>query len=217
MDYTFVSLEGIDGTGKSSIADRICAELIAIGKSPYQTRDPIRNVEPWQSLYELFEKSDKIDKVSEALFLLSARVDNSQKRLKPALSNNKVVVADRYADSWFAYQSVRLADYFGSEESALDYLISTHEDLVNRKILLEPDKTIFLRVLPETSLRRVDKRATGTTKSKYEVPEFQRKVAAQYDIIAQRFPGRIIVVDTEGKDLDAVCDETISALGFFRD
>lgn len=217
MNYKFISLEGIDGTGKSSIAERICIELTAVGKTTYQTRDPIRNIEPWQSLYELFEKSDRIDKVSEALLLLSARVDNSQKRLEPALSDSKVIIADRYVDSWFAYQSVRLADYFGSEESALDYLVSTHDALVKRGVLLEPDKTILLRVLPETSMRRIDKRATGTTKSKYESSEFQRKVAAQYDFIAQRFSGRITIIDTENKDLDTVCNETISVLGFSQD
>ena len=216
MNYKFVSLEGIDGSGKSSVADKICAELIESGKGSYQTRDPVRNIEPWQSLYDLFEKSDKINKLSEALLLLSARIDNSQKRLKYALNNNKVIVADRYVDSWFAYQSVRLADYFGDEKNALDYLVSTHEALVNRGILLEPDRTIFLRVLPETSMRRVDKRSMGTTKSKYEVPAFQIKVAAQYDIIAQRFPERIVVIDIEGKDLQAVCDETISVLELSR-
>ena len=81
MDYRFVSLEGIDGTGKSSIVSHICNELTSLGKTPYQTRDPVREVQPWKDLYELFEKSNKIDKVSEALLLLSARVDNSQKRL----------------------------------------------------------------------------------------------------------------------------------------
>lgn len=217
MDYKFVSLEGIDGAGKSTIVDRLISKITSSGKTPYLTRDPIRNIEPWQSLYDLFEKSDKIDKASEALLLLSARVDNSQKRLRPALEDGQIIVADRYADSWFAYQSVRLAEHFGSEENALDYLISTHESLVGRNILLEPDRTIFLRVLPETSMRRVGKRATGTTKSKYEAPEFQRKVATQYEAIAQRFPGRITVVDTEGKDLDEVCNETINVLGFSQD
>ena len=217
MDYRFVSLEGIDGTGKSSIVSHICNELTSLGKTPYQTRDPVREVQPWKDLYELFEKSNKIDKVSEALLLLSARVDNSQKRLEQALSDNKTIVADRYADSWFAYQSVRLASYFGSEENALHYLVSTHQDLVNKGILLEPDKTIFLRVLPETSMKRVDKRETGTTKSKYEVPEFQRKVAEQYDTIVQMFPHRITTIDTEKKELDTVGNEVINALGFSQD
>ena len=88
---------------------------------------------------------------------------------------------------------------------------------MNKGILLEPDKTIFLRVLPETSMKRVDKRETGTTKSKYEVPEFQRKVAEQYDTIVQMFPHRITTIDTEKKELDTVCNEVINALGFSQD
>lgn len=217
MNYKFISLEGIDGTGKSTIASRIGAKISANGKVPYLTRDPIRNVEPWRSMYGLFEKSDKIDKLSEALLLLSARVDNSQKRLRPALENGQVIVADRYSDSWLAYQSVRLAEYFGNEEVALEYLISTHKSLVDRRVLLEPDRTILLTVDPNTSMARIDKRSAGTTKSKYETSEFQIRVVAQYSVIARRFSDRIIVIDTECKDLDRVCNDVIKVLEFSQD
>lgn len=215
MEYRFVSLEGIDGTGKSSIVKKIADEIVRGDGNAYLTRDPMRDADTWKSLYEVFEKSEQIDKVSESLLLLSSRIDNSKKRLEPALARGEIIVADRFHDSWFAYQSIRLSEYFGNEEKALDYLVSQHESLFNQGILLEPDKTVLLKVNPETSMQRVNERATKVTKSKYDVLALQRKVSKQYDALAERFKERILVVDTKNKDLEAVSEEVMSVLGFY--
>ncbi|MBS3160027.1 dTMP kinase [Candidatus Woesearchaeota archaeon] len=214
MRYNFISFEGIDGTGKSTIVEKIAREIINVGGKPYLTRDPVRDVEPWKSLYSIFEKSEKIDKLSEALLLLSSRIDNSRKRLEPALARGETIVADRFHDSWFAYQSIRLSDNFGDERKALDYLVSQHQSLVDQDILLEPDRTVLLRVNPETSMKRVNERTTKITKSKYDVLEFQKKVSNQYDIIANMFKDRIVVIDTGNKNLERVSEEVMSVLGF---
>jgi len=214
MKYSFISLEGIDGTGKSTIVEKIAREITKVGGEPYLTRDPVRNVEPWRRLYGVFEKSEKIDKLSEALLLLSSRIDNSRKRLKPSLARGETIVADRFHDSWFAYQSIRLSDHFGDERKALDYLVSQHQSLVDQGILLEPDRTFLLRVNPEISMKRVNERTTEITKSKYDILEFQKKVSNQYDIIANMFKDRIIVIDTENKNLEKVSEEVMGVLGF---
>jgi len=216
MKYKFISIEGIDGTGKSTIVEKITLEIANIGGKPYLTRDPVRDVEPWKSLYSVFEKTEKIDKLSEALLLLSSRIDNSRKRLELSLAREETIVADRFHDSWFAYQSIRLSDHFGNEKKALDYLVSQHQSLVDKYILLEPDRTVLLRVNPEISMKRVNRRANEITKSKYDVLEFQKKVSNQYDIIANMFKDRIVVIDTENKNLERVSEEVMSVLGFVQ-
>lgn len=216
MKYDFISLEGIDGTGKSTIAKKIADEVIRFGKTPYLTRDPVREINPWADLYNIFERSERIDKLSEALLLLSSRVDNSRRRIKPALDQGNIVIADRFHDSWFAYQSIRLSEYFGNEMKALDYLISQHEILVNKGLLLEPDKTFIFKVDPEISMQRVTERSAKIKKSKYDILKLQKRVAEQYDIISNRFPSRISVIDTENKNLEEVSEETMIVLGFYQ-
>ena len=55
--------------------------------------------------------------------LLAAQLDNSERKILGALAQNAIVIADRYIDSWFVYQSIRLAPYFDGETQALEFLI----------------------------------------------------------------------------------------------
>ena len=63
-------------------------------------------------------------------------------------------------------------------------------------------------------MKRVNERTTKITKSKYDVLEFQKKVSNQYDIIANMFKDRIVVIDTGNKNLERVSEEVMSVLGF---
>lgn len=208
MKYKLISFEGIDGVGKSTITNHLKNKMEENQIKVYQTRDPIRNINPWSKLYDLFEECEKIDKVSEALLLLSVRIDNYQRILKQKIENGYLIISDRFVDSWFAYQSIRLSEYFGNENNALNFLISTHKNFVDQGLLIDPNKTIYLKSDPEISIKRVK----GI--SKYEKLEFQKKVQNQYDIISEIFPDRIIKIDTCNKSLEKVIENVKEVLEF---
>jgi dTMP kinase len=112
----FLSLEGIDFTWKTPFAEWLKRDLSAQGWEVLLTRDPPYALSPWTQFYEFFERGDSISHVSEAFLLLTGRLDNYERVIRPALKRNAVVIADRYVDSWLAYQSFRLAPIFRRQE-----------------------------------------------------------------------------------------------------
>ena len=139
--------------------------------------------------------------ISEAFLLLTARLDNYEKFILPKLQTGAVVIADRFLDSWFAYQSVRLAKYFGDEEPALEFLMRLNQGLVDRGLLSFPNLTLLIDANPAETMQRAK---DVKTLSKYEVMDTQVKVAIQYERLVQLFPERIKVVDARGREVPEV-------------
>jgi len=165
------------------------------------TRDPPYNISPWDNFREFFERSDSITKLSECFLLLTARLDNCERCILPELQKGRIVVADRYVDSWLAYQSVRIADYFGGPLKALDFLLGIQNQLVGKHLLVLPHLTILVSDNPEVTIKRAE---SDSQISKYENLPMQRKVHRQYQYLAQLFPERIRMLDARGKSIHEV-------------
>jgi dTMP kinase len=177
----FISLEGIDGSGKSTQAGLLAA---ALGPETLQIREP-GGTDAAERIRELLADGDvELDPMAELLLFLAARADLTAQAIRPALEAGRDVVADRFADSSVAYQGA--ARGLGVGE-----VISLCETATDG---LWPDLTLYLRIDPEEGLKRAD----GLDRFEAEGLELQRAVAVAYDEIAQIASDRVVVVDAEG-------------------
>jgi dTMP kinase len=177
----FISLEGIDGSGKSTQA-KLLAE--SLGDETLLIREP-GGTDSAERIRELLaDPSLDLDPLAELLLFCAARADLVSGVIRPALENGRDVVSDRFADSSVAYQgSAR-----GLGAGLVIGLCDTATDG------LWPDLTVLIRVAPEVGLAR----AGGEDRFESEGLSFQRAVAEAYEEIAIIAADRVVVVDGEG-------------------
>ena len=176
-----ITLEGIDGSGKSTQAEWLHA---ALGPDAVLVREP-GGTEAAERIRELLADPEiQLEPLAELLLFCAARADLVRRVIRPALEAGHDVVCDRFADSTVAYQGV--ARGLGVElaqrvsDSATDGL--------------RPAITLLLRAEPEEGLRR----AEGDDRFEREGIALQEKVAAAYEEIAEREPDRVIPIDASG-------------------
>ncbi|HVY78373.1 MAG TPA: dTMP kinase [Solirubrobacterales bacterium] len=190
----FISLEGIDGSGKSTQA-KLLAE--ALGPDTLLIREP-GGTEAAERIRELLaDPAVELDPFAELLLFLAARADLTARVIRPALEAGRDVVADRFADSSVAYQGAARGLGVGETISLSD----------NASDGLWPDLTILLRVDPETGLGRAD----GEDRFESEGLELQRAVAEAYDEIAKIASDRVVPVDASGS-VEEVHERVMSAV-----
>jgi dTMP kinase len=178
---TFISLEGVDGSGKSTQA-----KLLAGGLGPGTTliREP-GGTDAAERIRELLaDPALELDPLAELLLFSAARADLLARIVRPALEAGGTVVADRFADSSVAYQG-------GARGLGASHVLSLVDTTIDG---LWPDLTIYLRIDPEQAMKRAD----GLDRFEAEGLELQREVAAAYDEIAAIASDRVVVVDAEG-------------------
>lgn len=177
----FISLEGIDGSGKSTQA-KLLAE--ALGPETLLIREPGGTGAAERIRELLADPSLEIDPFAELLLFSAARADLVTRVIRPALEAGTHVVADRFADSSVAYQG-------GARELGMSHVLSLTDTVIDG---LWPDVTVLLRVDPEVGLGRAD----GTDRLESEGLDLQRAVAEAYEEIAQIASDRVAVVDGAG-------------------
>ena len=190
----FISLEGIDGSGKSTQA-RLLAE--ALGAGTVAIREPGGTDAAERIRTQLADPTVALDPLAELLLFLAARADLTERVIRPALEEGRDVVADRFSDSSVAYQGAArglgVGEVIGLCETATDGLW--------------PDLTLLLRVDPEVALGRAD----GEDRFESEGLELQRAVAEAYEEIAIIASDRVVVIDAAGS-VDEVHDRVIAAV-----
>ncbi|HET9164342.1 MAG TPA: dTMP kinase [Solirubrobacterales bacterium] len=178
---TFVSLEGVDGSGKSTQA-RLLAE--ALGPRTTLIREP-GGTDAAERIRELLaDPALELDSFAELLLFSAARADLLARVVRPALESGGTVVADRFADSSVAYQG-------GARGLGTSHVLSLVDQAIDG---LWPDLTIYLKIDPEAGLAR----AEGEDRFEAEGLELQRAVAEAYDEIAIIASDRVVVVDAKG-------------------
>jgi dTMP kinase len=177
----FISLEGIDGSGKSTQA-RLLVE--ALGEDTVAIREP-GGTEAAERIRELLaDPTVELDSMAELMLFLAARADLTERVIRPALEAGRNVVADRFSDSSVAYQGsareLGVGEVIGLCETATDGLW--------------PDLTLLLRIEPETGLGR----AAGEDRFEQEGLALQEAVATAYEEIAVIASDRVTVIDATG-------------------
>ena len=190
----FISLEGVDGSGKSTQA-KLLAE--ALGPDTLLIREP-GGTDAAERIRELLaDPSFELDPFAELLLFSAARADLLARVVRPALEAGRIVVADRFADSSVAYQG-------GARGLGTSHVLSLTDTVIDG---LWPDLTLLLRVDPEVGLGR----AEGEDRFEAEGVELQREVAEAYEEIAIIASDRVVVLDASGtvEELHATILETV--------
>ena len=185
----FITLEGGEGTGKSTQARLLADFLEKSGHPCVLTREP-GGSEGAEEIRNLVVKGDiaRWDVMTEALLMFAARRDHLVKTVWPALREGKTVICDRFADSTMAYQGFGYADR-GLGQSTVEQLY---------KIVVgdfKPDLTIILDMPVEAGVARAVKRDTNTNRYEKMGLDFHRNLRNAFLEIEKKEPTRCTVID----------------------
>jgi dTMP kinase len=182
---TLITIEGLDGAGKSTLADALADALATRGARVELLREP-GGVEVSERIRALVkDPALAVRAHTEALLYAAARAQLVDERLRPLLNDGAVVLLDRFVDSSLAYQGAGRA--LGVEAIRAINLFATGG--------LTPDRTLLLRISPAGGRARLRVRAVEPDRLEREGEEFFRAIAAAYDQLAQDEPERIRVID----------------------
>ncbi len=190
---TFLTFEGIDGSGKSTQARLLANRLRETGRDVVLTREPGGSTGA-EEIRRLVLEGDpeRWSAETEILLFTAARRDHMERTILPALAAGKVVICDRFADSTRMYQGLSRGDLRG--------LVDTLHDLM---IGREPDMTLLIDMDPETGLQRALDRQGSEERFEDFGPELQRQMRAGFLALADDFADRFRVIDGN-RAVDAV-------------
>ena len=201
MAGMFISFEGGEGSGKTTIIETLIKALEAKGYNVVRTREPggvpiaeqIRNV-------ILDVNNTAMCYETEALLYAAARMQHLKEKVLPAIEKGSIVICDRYLDSSLVYQgfargidieNVKNANYF-----AMKHL---------------PDVTFFIDVTPEVGLKRILGRGEELNRLDKESVDFHQRVYDGYVKLCDMYPERIVRINGE-QERDKVAEDVISAV-----
>ncbi len=192
----FVTLEGVDGAGKSTQARLLAEALEAEGLAVVRTREPGGSPGA-EEIRRLLVSGDpgRWSARTEALLFTAARRDHLERLIEPALAAGKVVVSDRFADSTRVYQGARAPELRA-------FVDALHALAIGR----EPDLTLILEVDPARALARGRGPEAGEGRFEAMGLPFQRRLAEGFRALAREFPGRCVLIDGE-RPAEAVAAE----------
>ncbi len=162
----FVVIEGIDGTGKSTLAARLYSELKKQGLNCLLTFEPTKG-EWGKIIRQSFTAKSRMDPQKEVELFLKDRKEHLDKTVIPALKDGRIVICDRYFYSTCAYQGARGLDF----EKILK---------MNKEFAIEPDLCILLCLDPNEAIKRITK-SRGDKANNFEGLEYLKKVSKIYD------------------------------------
>lgn len=202
MKGLFITFEGNDGSGKSSVIAKAKQILEEAGYTVTLTREPGGSIiaEKIRTLI-LDPKNLGMDDRTEALLYAASRREHLIKTVLPALEKGNIVLCDRFLDSSLVYQG--LARNIGIEE-----IYNLNMFAVEGKL---PDLTLFVQVRPEIGLSRISLDNRELDRLELEGLSFQEKVYRGYQYLAQQFPQRIKVINGECSK-EEVCNQAVEII-----
>jgi len=182
MRGKLITLEGIDGSGKSTVVEKLQKDPEIKAFKPVFTREPTRGTLTGNAVEKAIQSDT--DQLAELFLFTADHAEHLAKLIKPALENGKIVISDRYSDSRYAYQGITLKTRL---ENPLEWIKELH-----RGWTVIPDLTFLLDIRPEISIERCGKRGE---QSKFEKLEFLRGVREIFFKLAADDPERFVIID----------------------
>jgi dTMP kinase len=185
----FITLEGVEGSGKTTQTALVAEALRAAGHRVTVTREP-GGTRAGEAIRAIFlDPAVSLHAAAELLLVLADRAQHVREKLKPALAAGEIVLSDRYSDSTVAYQGYGR----GLDLKLLDELNRLATDGTH------PELTIVLDLAVETGLERTRARVRGDVRGpdrfEGEQVEFHRRVRQGFLTIAREQPGRVRTLD----------------------
>ncbi len=199
----FVTLEGIDRSGKTTQAARVAA---ALGPDALLLREPGGTAAGERMRALLKDPGVELDPRAEVLLFCAARAELCRRVIIPALAEGRDVVCDRFIDSTVAYQGA-------ARGLGADLVERLNEVAIAEAV---PDLTLLLRIDPADASDRGQQRlaagaADGADRFESAGIELQQQVAEAYDELAARHPERIVTIDATGS-VDEVSERLMAVL-----
>jgi dTMP kinase len=180
-----ITIEGLDGAGKSTLASGLIRELTGEGRRAELLREP-GGVDISERLRALVkDPALSISPRAEALLYAAARAQLVAEKVEPLLAGGVWVLLDRFVDSSLAYQGAGRA--LGVEQVRAINRFATGP--------LAPDRTLLLRISPAGGRARARERALAPDRLEREGDGFFAAIASAYDELARAEPERIRVID----------------------
>lgn len=171
----FITIEGIDGSGKSTLIDELEEEYFAS-----TTAEPS---EFWTGKVVRKALRDDTHPFTDFFLFMSDRHHHIEEYILPRLHSGEMVISDRFTDSTLAYQPVQLENELDNPRDWMGDVMSPWN--------IEPNKTLFLDISVDTALERADE------EEKYEKRGMLERVKDNYDTLIEQNPDRFIVIDGE--------------------
>jgi dTMP kinase len=198
----FITLEGVDGAGKSSHVGGIAEALRAGGHEVMLTREP--GGTPFAEKLRKLVLAEPMDAMSETLLMFAARADHVARSLRPALARGTWVLCDRFTDSTLAYQ--------GAGKGVPADLIRRLAEQAHPG--LAPDRTLLFDCSYDVSRARLQGSGRAPDRFESEDRAFFERVRGAYLALAKAEPARIRMIDASG-DAESVRKQVASALAGF--
>jgi dTMP kinase len=206
----FITLEGLDGSGKSTQLKRLAAWMQKRGSFPVITRQP-GGTATGDRIRELLldSRSAGLAPLAEMALMFADRAQAIAEVIEPALAAGTTVICDRFTDSTEAYQG-------GGRELGSEIVLELHRLICGD---LQPDLTLLLLPSLEASLKRARRRndrvsaQSGKDEGRFEAEEdhFHQRVWEKYREIAAREPDRVVLIEGD-LGIDEVHEQIVEAV-----
>ncbi len=203
MKGRFITLEGIEGAGKSTLARNLLERLLASGRRAVLTREPGGTplAEKLRSAV-LDRGSEEISPTSETLMMFAARAIHVDNLIRPAIARGDWVLCDRFTDATRSYQ--------GAGRGVAAQLIESLATLVHGD--LQPDITLLLDLPAELGLARSRARGAAADRIESETLAFFERVRQRYLQLAAAEPFRFVVLPAASLGPQALADAAWQAI-----
>jgi dTMP kinase len=206
----FITLEGLDGSGKTTQIKRLAVWLTRRGQEPVLLRQP-GGTATGDRIREILldSRSAHVVPMTEMALMFADRAQAIAEVIAPALSAGRIVVCDRFTDSTEAYQG-------GGRELGSELVLAMHRIVCGG---LDPDLTLLLLPGFDASLKRARRRnqrveaETGSSEGRFEQEKdaFFRRVWEKYREIAAREPDRVVLIEGD-LGIDEVHEQIVEAV-----
>ncbi len=198
----FITFEGVEGAGKSTQSKLLVEYLNNNGIEAIWTREPGGSEGAEEIRKVIISGSvNKWDGITELLLMYAARRDHTEKKIKPALAEGKVVISDRYFDSSFTYQG------YGHGIN-LDTISKIHNIVLED---FKPDLTLIFDLDAEKGLKRTDIRGEKNRFEELDI-SFHNKVRNGFKNIANENKDRVRIINVEDKSIEELQKEILKTL-----
>jgi len=189
----YVTVEGIDGSGTTTVSRRLANALTTDDRDVLLTTEPFDREWHGEAVREALSRDTS--SVTDLFLFLADRAEHLEHRVRPALADGMTVVSDRGHDSTYAYQRSRVDGVVPNPWQWFDDMYDPWN--------LTPDLTLYLDCTVEVAMER------GDNEEKYETEQNLREVQTQYDHLATRFSDRYAVI-AAGEPLDEVVADCVA-------